>query len=160
MVLLQGSTLTNTDWNLVEAAAMMTVTELARQAEVTPDTVRYYLRLGLLQPQWHPSNRYRLFTEADARRLCFIHRARILGFSLTEIAEILMASVRGDVLCPEACQIVVNGATRNRARLVRLERAQVLLDTALKTWEGIPGSVPDGRAMKALIESIGLDQNH
>lgn len=139
---------------------MMTVTELARHVGVTPDTVRYYLRIGLLQPHRHPVNRYRLFAEADAGRLCFIHQARMLGFSLKEITEILEASERWDTSFPEVHRMIANGAERNRTKLARVERLQVLLDTAVKRWERRPGAVPYGRDVKALIESIGLERQH
>ncbi|ALP53770.1 hypothetical protein Tel_11860 [Candidatus Tenderia electrophaga] len=160
VVLHQGSILEANAGQSSEDAKMMTVTELARRVGVTPDAVRHYLRIGLLQPQRHPDNRYRLFSQGDAGRLYFIHQARMLGFSLKEIAEILVASERRDTSCPEVHRMIANKAERNRTRLVRLERLQVLLDTALKRWERRPGAVPYGRDVQALIESIGLERQH
>jgi len=160
VVLLQGFKLELNTAQSSEGVKMMTVTELARQAGVTPDTVRHYLRLGLLQPQRHPDNRYRLFSQDDAGRLCLIHHARMLGFSLEGITEILAASDRRDRPCPGACRILANGASRNRAGLERLKRLQTLLDSALKAWERLPGSIANGRDVQALIESIGSERSH
>ena len=67
----------------------LTIGKLAAAAEVGIDTVRFYERTGLLKrPQRTPSG-YRLYVESDAARLRFIRRAKALGFSLQEVAELL-----------------------------------------------------------------------
>jgi len=67
----------------------LTIGKLASAAEVGIDTVRFYERAGLLKrPQRTPAG-YRLYAAADAARLRFIRRAKALGFSLEEIAELL-----------------------------------------------------------------------
>ena len=67
----------------------LTIGKLATAAEVGIDTVRFYERAGLLRrPQRTPSG-YRLYVESDAARLRFIRRAKALGFSLEEVAELL-----------------------------------------------------------------------
>lgn len=67
----------------------LTIGKLANAAEVGIDTVRFYERAGLLKrPQRTPAG-YRLYAESDTARLRFIRRAKALGFSLEEIAELL-----------------------------------------------------------------------
>jgi Hg(II)-responsive transcriptional regulator len=67
----------------------LTIGKLASAAEVGIDTVRFYERSGLLKrPQRTPAG-YRLYAESDAARLRFIRRAKALGFTLEEIAELL-----------------------------------------------------------------------
>ena len=67
----------------------LTIGKLATAAEVGVDTVRFYERAGLLKrPQRTPAG-YRLYSESDVARLRFIRRAKALGFSLDEIAELL-----------------------------------------------------------------------
>jgi MerR family copper efflux transcriptional regulator len=67
----------------------LTIGKLAQAAEVGIETVRFYERAGLLRkPQRTPAG-YRLYAESDATRLRFIRRAKALGFSLEEIAELL-----------------------------------------------------------------------
>ena len=62
---------------------------LAELSGVSIDTVRYYEREGLLpQPARRPSG-YREYGHDDVERLRFVRRAKELGFSLTEIAELL-----------------------------------------------------------------------
>jgi Cu(I)-responsive transcriptional regulator len=67
----------------------MTIGELARQAGVGVQTVRYYERRRLLPAAARRSSGYREFTPAALERLRFIRRAQELGFTLSEIAELL-----------------------------------------------------------------------
>ncbi len=69
----------------------MLISEFARRAALTPDTIRFYVRKGLIKPEQSAkggSNPYQIFTEEhlDAARL--IRLAQSLGFSLREIAAI------------------------------------------------------------------------
>ena len=74
----------------------MQIGQLARQAGVAIDTVRYYERQGLLPPAQRRESGYRIFEAGDVRRLRFINRAKTLGFSLREISELLALSAAGD----------------------------------------------------------------
>ena len=62
---------------------------LARLGGVNLETIRYYERQGLLQKPPRTPAGYRLFPSETARRLRFIKRAQELGFSLSEIRELL-----------------------------------------------------------------------
>jgi DNA-binding transcriptional MerR regulator len=73
-------------------AKRLTIGRLARAAEVGIDTVRFYERAGLLPPAPRTASGYRLYGPADVERLRFIRRAKELGFSLEEIAELLRLS--------------------------------------------------------------------
>lgn len=67
----------------------LSIGKLARAARVSIDTIRFYERTGLLpQPARRPSG-FREYSELDLRQLRFIRSARVLGFSLDEIAELL-----------------------------------------------------------------------
>jgi len=67
----------------------LTIGKAARQAQVGIDTVRFYERQGLLPAASRTASGYRLYTADDVDRLRFIRRAKTLGFSLDEIAELL-----------------------------------------------------------------------
>ena len=71
----------------------LTIGHLARQAGVNLETVRYYERRGLLPRPPRSAAGYRLFPAEAARRLRFIRRAQELGFSLTEIGDLLSLRV-------------------------------------------------------------------
>ena len=67
----------------------LTVGHLAKQAGVNLETIRFYERRGLLPKPPRSASGYRLFPVEAARQLRFIRRAQELGFSLTEIRELL-----------------------------------------------------------------------
>jgi DNA-binding transcriptional MerR regulator len=67
----------------------LTIGKLAAAEGVGVETIRFYQRKGLLGlPERHGSG-FREYTEADQWRLAFIRRARMLGFTLTEIRDLL-----------------------------------------------------------------------
>jgi DNA-binding transcriptional MerR regulator len=61
----------------------------AKVAGVTVDTIRFYQRLGLIKSAGRSVGGYRLFDEEQIRNLTFVRHAQELGFSLTEIKELL-----------------------------------------------------------------------
>lgn len=67
----------------------LTIGKLADVAGVPVDTVRFYERAGLLKKATRTRSGYRLFDPNEATRLRFIRRAKALGFSLEDIAELL-----------------------------------------------------------------------
>lgn len=62
---------------------------LAAQAGVGIDTVRFYERAGLLPPAGRTAAGYRMYGPEDVRRLQFVRRAKALGFTLEQVAELL-----------------------------------------------------------------------
>jgi DNA-binding transcriptional MerR regulator len=67
----------------------LTIGKLAAAEGVGVETVRFYQRRGLLAQPERGRSGYRQYSEADRWRLAFIRRARALGFTLAEIAELL-----------------------------------------------------------------------
>lgn len=66
-----------------------TIGRAAKAAGVGIDTVRYYERQGLLGRAPRTASGYRLYAPADVARLQFIRKAKALGFTLEDIAELL-----------------------------------------------------------------------
>ena len=72
----------------------LTIGQVARSAGVGVETVRFYERQGLLAEPPRRRSGYRQYTGEVVGRLRFIRRAKALGFSLSEIGELL--ALRGD----------------------------------------------------------------
>jgi MerR family copper efflux transcriptional regulator len=65
------------------------VSELAERAGVAPSTVRFYERAGLLSPARRAANGYRVFDESALDELAFISRAKGIGMTLEDIADLV-----------------------------------------------------------------------
>jgi len=70
----------------------ITIGRLAKAAGVNIDTIRYYERHGLLPRATRRESGYREYSRDDVARLSFVRRAKELGFSLSDIAELLSLS--------------------------------------------------------------------
>ncbi len=70
--------------------------ELAKLAQVSQDTLRFYEKHGLLMPHLRTDAGYRLYSEADVQRVSFILSAKQVGFTLNEISELLALEVTKD----------------------------------------------------------------
>ncbi|WP_028604149.1 Cu(I)-responsive transcriptional regulator [Ottowia thiooxydans] len=70
-------------------APPVAIGEAARASGVSPKMVRYYEELGLLGSVLRTDSGYRQYTSSDVHTLRFIKRARTLGFSMPEIAELV-----------------------------------------------------------------------
>ena len=88
----------------------LTIGKLAKQANVTIETIRYYQRKGLLVEPDKPATGYRLYPPDAIARLRFIKRAQQSGFTLKEIAELL--SLDG-----EHCEDVQQMAEQKRQQI-------------------------------------------
>jgi MerR family copper efflux transcriptional regulator len=77
----------------------LTIGQVARRAGVGIETVRFYERQGLLAEPARKESGYRQYTEDVVARLRFIRRAKQLGFSLKEIAELLALRVEPHTTC-------------------------------------------------------------
>lgn len=69
--------------------AGVTIGKFAAEAGVSVETVRFYQRRGLLALPERKGSGFREYTAADQWRLAFIRRARQLGFTVTEIRDLL-----------------------------------------------------------------------
>ena len=68
---------------------MYTIGQLAEDAGVNVETIRYYERRGLLRDPPRTAAGYRQYAADDRHRLQFIARAKRLGFTLSEIAQLV-----------------------------------------------------------------------
>lgn len=64
-----------------------TITDLSREFDVTPRSLRHYEDEGLIEPQRNGTAR--VYSNRDRVRLMLILRGKSIGFSLAEIKEII-----------------------------------------------------------------------
>lgn len=67
----------------------MNIGQAAQLSGLSSKMIRHYESLGLIKPKGRSAAGYRIFNEFDLSQLKFIHQARVLGFSLEQIGQLL-----------------------------------------------------------------------
>jgi len=65
------------------------ISDIAARTGFSPDTLRYYEKIGLLKGVNRTPSGLRCYSERDLSRLRFIQRAKTMDFSLEEIARLI-----------------------------------------------------------------------
>lgn len=81
--------------------AALKISELAKEAGVNIQTIRYYERSNLIPEPPRTKAGYRQYSSNDVARIKFIKRAQELGFSLKEVTELLDLRVESDTICSD-----------------------------------------------------------
>ncbi len=101
--------------------------QLAKKAEVNPETVRYYEKMGLLPKAQRTESGYRLFSEEDVKRIKFIKRAKELGFTLKEIKELLELRFETQGECQEVRKLAEEKLIDVEKKIQDLEKIKEIL---------------------------------
>ena len=105
----------------------LTIGQLANQAGVKVDTVRYYERRHLIpEPARTPSG-YRQYPPDTVARIRFIKRAQELGFSLNEIDELLQLKIDANSSCDDVKTRAQEKVADIENKIQVLERMQATL---------------------------------
>lgn len=131
----------------------MQIGDLAEKGSVTVQTVRFYERQGLLPNPPRKDSGYRVYGEADLRRLLFIRHAKALGFSLQEIREILRMRQRGECPCGSVLAIAERHLKNIERQLRQLSTFRDELHRAVKQWKRSGGQQLSADDFCTLIEN-------
>jgi Hg(II)-responsive transcriptional regulator len=113
----------------------MRTSELAGQAGVNTETLRYYERRGLLTQPPRTSGGYRDYPTTAVDLLRFIKRAQELGFTLDEVEELLHLNHGGPDSCDAARELAESRRTDLEARIEDLQRMRDSLTELVDTCD-------------------------
>lgn len=105
----------------------LTIGQVAKQAGVGVETIRFYEREGLIEDPRRRSSGYRAYGAEAVRRIRFIRHAKELGFTLREIKELLALRVEPDCRCGEVLELTRSKIADIEQRLAALERMKKTL---------------------------------
>ncbi len=114
----------------------LTIGEVARQAGVGVETVRFYERQGLLEEPQRRASGYRQYEEEAVAVLRFIRRAKELGFTLKEIQGLLALRLDATATRAEVRQQAKAKVADIEARIADLQRMRDALQTLIKKCHG------------------------
>lgn len=124
----------------------MKIGDLAKQSGAGVQALRFYERSGLLPKPNRTEAGYRVYSEADLRRVELIRQAKRLGFSLEEIKRILRLRQQGACPCGEVISILDRHLRETDEQISYLRRFRKEIAQTLHEWkrsgsDGIPGEV-------------------
>ena len=137
-----------------------TVSQLAKQLSISADTVRHYVRSGLLTPDRDPNNGYKRFQNTDIKRLQFILQAKSLGFSLSDIQTIMDQSSHGKSPCPQVRTIMEARLKETAEKITAMQSTYRKMQTAMQRWQTQPNCTPTGEHICHLIEGFSCPINN
>jgi DNA-binding transcriptional MerR regulator len=132
----------------------LTVSQLAKQLSISADTVRHYVRSGLITPERDPNNGYKRFHSEDIKRLNFILQAKSLGFSLADIQTIMDQASYGESPCPQVRTIMETRLTETAAKIAAMQATYQQMEDAMQRWKNQPDCAPTGDHICHLIEGF------
>jgi len=131
------------------------VADLAKEAGVTPATIRYYSRAGLLHAKRDPNNDYRYFSPADVNRVQFIRKAQELGLKIADIRSIFASVEEGKAPCGKVETLVRERLEAIKRQIDELRATRDRISSAITEWEE-NGSLSNEEARFCpLIEKLG-----
>lgn len=80
---------------------LLKIGDVAKRAGVNIQTLRYYERIGILNPTIRKDSGYRIYDADAIRTVLFIKKSQELGFSLDEIKELLLLKASEVSRCEE-----------------------------------------------------------
>lgn len=131
----------------------LSIGQLAKEAGVNVETIRFYERKGLIPEPPRRESGYRQYAKNEVARIKFIKRAQELGFTLKEVAELLALRVDPHTTCAE----VKNQAEAKIAQIEEKLRALEKMKSALvKLAAECAGSGPSSEC--PILEYLEFDQ--
>jgi len=124
----------------------MLISEFAEVTGLTVDTVRFYIRRGLLDPEVGAKggrNPYQIFTDEHVRTARLIRMAQALGMSLKEISAVSEEHRKGLITPGRSIELMEIQLARLEARKAELDAMGNYMRAKL-AWlhAGSPGTEP------------------
>jgi MerR family mercuric resistance operon transcriptional regulator len=104
-----------------------TIGRLAEKVGIPASTVRYYERIGLLEPEDRTQGNYRLYGQFSLRRLRFIRAAQSIGFTLDDIRLLMGAQNRRSPSCRDVQRLIAARLTEIDKQMTNLRNVQKVL---------------------------------
>jgi DNA-binding transcriptional MerR regulator len=108
---------------------------LAKAAEVSPDTIRHYEKIGVLPRASRTASGYRVYPASAVERVLVVQRTLRIGFTLAELADVLKARDAGGAPCHRVYELAQGKLKTIEADIEALKRTKRYLQRVLVDWE-------------------------
>ncbi len=123
---------------------------LSRETGCNIETIRYYERIGLIPEPPRSRGGRRSYSRDHLRQLAFIMRSRALGFSISEIRQ-LLSLMDDNNSCEQVQSITVRHLEEINGKIEELNRLRSVLESAADKCKG--GTATDCPVVDILYEN-------
>jgi DNA-binding transcriptional MerR regulator len=123
--------------------------ELAKATGVSPDTIRHYEKIGVLPKAVRSASGYRIYPESAVERVHVVQRALRIGFTLSELAEVLKARDAGGAPCQRVFELAQQKLVGIKTDIAALMQTERYLEKVLTDWKSRVRRA--GRGQKAYL---------
>jgi MerR family mercuric resistance operon transcriptional regulator len=116
----------------LSAGNQFTISQLAEKAGIPTTTVRYYERIGLVEPEDRSAGNYRLYSRASLDKLKFIKAAQAIGFTLEDTRALLADESGSPPQCGAVQGLIEDRLADVEERLKDLRHVRKVLKSALQ----------------------------
>lgn len=113
----------------------MTIAEVGRKYGLSPDTLRYYERVGLLPGIGRTSGGIRNYSEQDCRWVEYIKCMRAAGVSVETLVEYVALFRQGEETIPARKALLMEQRKQIAARIEDMQSVLAKLDWKLDGYE-------------------------
>ncbi len=106
----------------------MKISEASRASGVSVRMIRYYEKIGLINPPSRTGADYRNYQQQDLHMLRFIRRARLLGFAMDQVAELVSLWRDRKRASADVKRIAAAHVQTLRARIAELQEMVTVLE--------------------------------
>ncbi len=114
-----------------------TIRSMAERCGMTAHTLRYYERVGLIQPVGRARNGHRRYSDADEAWLHFLHCMRATSMPIREMQRYAELREKGDATSLERRKILEDHQAGIAAQIVELQQAHALLTHKIANYKKI-----------------------
>ncbi|GGV05633.1 hypothetical protein GCM10010495_16840 [Kitasatospora herbaricolor] len=113
-----------------------TISEVAAATGLTAHTLRWYERIGLLDPVDRTYSGQRRYSDGDLARLGFLSRLRLTGMSVADMLRYVELARLGEHTFAERRDLLVTHREEVRQRLADLHATLAVLDHKIDLYSG------------------------
>jgi DNA-binding transcriptional MerR regulator len=112
-----------------------TIRNMADRCGMTAHTLRYYERVGLIQPVGRARNGHRRYTETDAAWLNFLHCMRATNMPIREMQRYASLRDMGESTIEQRRQLLEEHQAEIAEQIAALEKAHALLTHKIANYK-------------------------
>ncbi|MEV4362252.1 MerR family transcriptional regulator [Nonomuraea sp. NPDC049625] len=121
-----------------EVPGPMTIAEVSGLLGISPHTLRYYERAGLVEVA-RDGNGHRVYDGAAVRRLVFLTRMRLSGMAMRDLQDYISLVDAGEHTVPERLDLLIEHRDTIRRRIRELTLSLTAVEYKIATYGGETG---------------------